>query len=174
LALRLTDALRDRLKAPYGRLYKGKGADCLSRVVASLGKPAKVISIGDMTTYYLIKAGIVPDMCLVDDTTMRLPVEAEIRKGTVHGSFKEVRVANPPGVVTQELMDAIRDNMDSREPVRIFVDGEEDLAVIPACIFAPVSSAVIYGQPGEGVVVVHVTEEKKKETRALLGQMAKA
>ena len=172
MALRLTEALRDRLKAPYGRLYRGQGAACLTKVIASLDKPPKVISIGDMTTYYLIQAGIVPDLCLVDDTTMRLPVAKEIRAGTSHGSFKDVRVRNPPGIVTKELMDAVRDNMDSKVPVRIFVHGEEDLAVIPACLYAPVGSAVIYGQPNEGVVVVRVTEEKKKETQALLSQMA--
>lgn len=174
MALKLTGALREKLKTPFGTLYKGKGADCLDKVVRSLGKPTKIISIGDVTTYYLIKAGIVPDMCLVDDITMRLPVDLEIRKGTAHKSFKDVRVDNPPGLVTEALMAAIRDNMDSKAPVRIFVNGEEDLAVIPACLYAPVGSAVIYGQPNEGVVVVRVTEEKRKETRAILEQMAPA
>jgi uncharacterized protein (UPF0218 family) len=173
LALKLTGALREKLKKPYGRLYRGKGAECLTQVIRSLGKPAKVIAIGDMTTYYLLKAGIVPDMCLVDDITMRLPVDLEIRKGTAHESFRDVRVTNPPGVITKELMDAIRDNMGSPVPVRIFVHGEEDLAVIPACLYAPVTSAVIYGQPNEGVVVVRVTEEKRKETKAILDEMAR-
>jgi uncharacterized protein (UPF0218 family) len=132
----------------------------------------KIISIGDVTTYYLIKAGIVRT-CASWIISMRIPVDHEIRKGTAHESFKDVRVDNPPGVVTDELMDAIRDNMSSKVPVRIFVNGEEDLAVIPACLYAPIGSAVIYGQPNEGVVVVHVTEEKRKETQAILDQMAR-
>ena len=172
MALKLTGELRDRLKKPYGTLYRGQGTECMKQVVRSLGKPTKIIAIGDVTTYYLLKAGIVPDLCLVDDITMRLPVDHEIRMGTAHESFKDVRVDNPPGVVTRELMDAIRDNMGSEMPVRIFVNGEEDLAVIPACLYAPVSSAVIYGQPSEGVVVVRVTEQKRIETRAILDQMA--
>ncbi len=171
MALKLTGELRDRLKKPFGTLYRGQGADCMTQAVRSLGKPTKVIAIGDMTTYYLLKAGIVPDLCLVDDITMRLPVDHEIRNGTAHESFKEVRVDNPPGVVTQALMDAVRDNMQAVKPVRIFVDGEEDLAVIPACLYAPDSAAVIYGQPNEGVVVVRVNDEKRKETRAILEQM---
>lgn len=174
MALKLTGELRDRLKKPYGRLYRGQGAECLAQVIRSLDKPTKIIAIGDVTTYYLLKAGIVPDMCLVDDINMRLPVDLEIRKGTAHESFKDVSVDNPPGVVTQELMDAIRDNMGSKVPVRIFVNGEEDLAVIPACIYAPDSAAVIYGQPNEGVVVVRVTEQKRNETKAILDQMATA
>jgi uncharacterized protein (UPF0218 family) len=174
LELKLTGALREKLKKPFGKLYKGSGTECLTQVIRSLGKPTRIIAIGDMTTYYLLKAGIVPDMCLVDDITMRLPVDLEIRKGTAHESFKDVRVDNPPGVITEELMDAIRDNMGSKVPVRIFVNGEEDLAVIPACLYAPASSAVIYGQPNEGVVVVRVTDEKRKETQAILDEMAKA
>lgn len=171
MVLKLTQELRDKLKTPYGKLYRGKGEECLRRVVRTLKNPPKIISIGDLTTYYLLKAGVVPDMCLVDDITMRLPVDHEIRLGTTHRSFKEVTVRNPAGVITQELMDAIRDNMDSKEPVRIFVEGEEDLAVMPACIYAPVNAVVIYGQPNEGVVVVTVTEEKKQETLSLMQQM---
>jgi GTP-dependent dephospho-CoA kinase len=171
LALRLTPALRDALKTPFGKLYRCNGEECLRRIVESLKNPAKIISIGDVTTYNLLKAGVMPDICIVDDRTMRLPVDHDMRKGTAHASFRDVSVANPPGVITQELIDAIRKSMDSGKPVRIFVDGEEDLAVIPACEYAPVGSVVLYGQPNEGVVAVAVTEEKKRETLSLMEQM---
>ena len=173
MAFKLTPALRDTLKTPFGKLYRGKGDECLRSIVKSLKGPTKIISIGDVTTYYLLKAGIVPDMCIVDDMTMRLPVDHEVRKGTAHESFKDVSVKNPPGVITQELIDAIKNNMNSSMPVRIFVDGEEDLAVIPACEYAPVGSVVLYGQPNEGVVVVNVTEDKKHETLSLMEQMTR-
>jgi uncharacterized protein (UPF0218 family) len=171
LALKLPDVLRERLKAPYGELYRGKGDACVKQVVRNLKDNTKIIAIGDVTTYYLLKAGIVPHMCLVDDMTMRLPVDIEVRMGTAHSSFKDIRVKNPPGLITKELIDAIKDNMGSTMPVRIFVDGEEDLAVIPACIYAPDGSAVIYGQPNAGVVVVMVDEKKRRETAALLASM---
>lgn len=174
MELKLTPALRDALKMPFGKLYRGKGDECLRSIIKSLKSPPKIISIGDVTTYYLLKAGIVPDICIVDDRTMRLPVDHEVRKGTAHESFKDVSVKNPPGVITGELIDVIRDNMASEKPVRIFVDGEEDLAVIPACEYAPVGSVVLYGQPGEGVVAVTVTEEKKRETLSLVERMTRA
>ena len=174
MELKLTGALREKLKRPFGKLYRGSGTGCLAQVVRGLGKPTRIIAIGDVTTYYLLKAGIVPDMCLVDDITMRLPVDHEIRKGTAHESFKDFRVDNPPGVITEELMAVIRDNMGSQVPVRIFVNGEEDLAVIPACLYAPDGAAVIYGQPNEGVVVVVVTAEKRRETKAILDEMVSA
>ncbi|MCD1294799.1 DUF359 domain-containing protein [Methanocella sp. CWC-04] len=171
MALKLPVELREKLKKPYGKLYRCKGEDCLKQVIEELPDPVRIISIGDVTTYYLLKANVIPDMCLVDDMTMRIPVDRAMKQGTAHRSFKEVTVINPPGVVTGELMDAIKDNMDSRIPVRIFVDGEEDLAVIPACIYAPIGSVVIYGQPGEGMVVVEITEEKKQQTLSLIEQM---
>ncbi len=171
MAYRLTAALRDRLKAPFGKLYRCNDEACLRDAVHSFKSPPKVIAIGDVTAYNLLKAGIVPDMCIVDDMTMRLPVAHEVRKGTAHKSFKDLVVKNPAGVITQELIDAIKNNMHSKNPVRIFVDGEEDLAVIPACEYAPVGSLVLYGQPKEGVVVVEVTAEKKRETLSLMEQM---
>lgn len=171
MAYRLTAALRDRLKTPFGRLYRCSSDECVGDIVRNAGKPPKVIAIGDVTAYHLLRAGIVPDMCIVDDMTMRLPVDGEVRRGTAHAAFHDLVVRNPAGVVTQELIDAIRDNLASEKPVRIFVDGEEDLAVIPACEHAPVGSLVLYGQPREGIVAVEVTPEKKRETRALVEQM---
>ncbi|HTY90236.1 MAG TPA: GTP-dependent dephospho-CoA kinase family protein [Methanocella sp.] len=173
MAYRLTAALRDRLKTPFGKLYRCNSDTCLRDIVRSYRSLPKVIAIGDVTAYHLLRAGIVPDMCIVDDMTMRLPVDYEIRKGTAHESFKDIVVKNPAGVVSQELIDAIKDNMLSRGHVRIFVDGEEDLAVIPACEYAPVGSLVLYGQPNEGVVAVEVTPEKKRETLLLMQQMVK-
>ncbi len=171
MAYRLTAALRDRLKTPFGRLYRCDSDACLREIVRSFPSPSKVIAIGDVTAYHLLRAGIVPDMCIVDDMTMRLPVAHEVRKGTAHESFKDIVVKNPAGVITQGLIDALKNNLASAGPVRIFVDGEEDLAVIPACEYSPAGSLVLYGQPHEGVVAVEVTDEKRRETRALMGQM---
>jgi len=53
-------------------------------------------------------------------------------------------------------------------PVVIFVEGEEDLAVIPLVFAAPPGVAVLYGQPGEGVVLRIVDEAAKQEAAAML------
>jgi len=44
--------------------------------------------------------------------------------------------------------------------VLIVVDGEEDLAVLPCVITAPPGTVVLYGQPGEGVVLCEVDKFK--------------
>jgi hypothetical protein len=61
--------------------------------------------------------------------------------------------------------------LESDNPIRILVKGEEDLAALPAIALAPISSVVIYGLPDEGAVSVIVTESKKKEIQSLLDKM---
>jgi len=57
------------------------------------------------------------------------------------------------------------------ERIKIVVDGEEDLATLPAILYAPLGSAVVYGQPNEGSVLVEVTPEKKKHVMDLMNKM---
>ena len=40
--------------------------------------------------------------------------------------------------------------------MKIVVEGEEDLATLPAILYAPPGSVVVYGQPDEGSVLVKV------------------
>jgi uncharacterized protein (UPF0218 family) len=55
--------------------------------------------------------------------------------------------------------------------VHVVVDGEEDLLVLVAVLYAPVGGLVVYGQPGEGVVVVRVTDAKRAEALGILKGM---
>ena len=52
----------------------------------------------------------------------------------------------------------------------IIVDGEEDLAVLPVVLLAPLDSLVFYGQRNQGLVLVKVTEEKKSEFVKILAR----
>ena len=54
------------------------------------------------------------------------------------------------------------------QDVLILVDGEEDLAVIPLILAAPFGVFILYGQPGEGVVVCEVTPAAKEKAGAML------
>jgi hypothetical protein len=67
--------------------------------------------------------------------------------------------------------DATREPVSDREPVTIDVDGEEDLAALPAIIATPVGGSVVYGQPDEGMVLVAVTPAARREAHALLSRM---
>jgi uncharacterized protein (UPF0218 family) len=48
-----------------------------------------------------------------------------------------------------------------------------DLAVIPAVFVAPLGTAIVYGQPSEGMVIIVTTREKKEKAKRLLREILK-
>ena len=132
---------------------------------------AKIISVGDVVTFYLIKSGTIPDVCVVDEKIMRKEAPKEVILGTKRQEFTQTSVDNPAGQITKELVLILQEAMKHNRPTRIFVYGEEDLATLPAVIIAPLHSVIIYGQPDEGAVLVPVDGKKKDEAMSLLRQM---
>ncbi len=171
--LLLPESLRSLHKEPLGTLCKGSGLDCIRAMEPELRSAKKVATVGDMTTFYLMEASIAPDLAIVDNKTKRMPVPEHVQKSLAHDIYRTVEVKNPPATLTENLMNLIRESLRSDEHTKIVVDGEEDLATLPAILYAPLGSAVVYGQPNEGSVLVIVTEEKKKHIENLMKQMIK-
>jgi len=159
------------MKKPLGTLYRGKGRDTIEKLAGELGSPTKLISVGDVTTFHLLEAGIIPDICIVDNRTKRKPVSSDMSARNMDKVYGEVSVDNPAGIITDELIKTLCEAFASEKPLRIFVRGEEDLATLPVILLAPLGAVVLYGQPDEGVVFVKVTEEKKGEIRALFEKL---
>ncbi len=167
LELRLPDGVRPHLKRPLGELFaETEGAVEHLRQA----NPTQLIVVGDIAAAELLKAGLKPDITVVDFMAERLPVSDEVREIIDGYSVQTLEVKNPAGAITPELQDAISE---AKPPVKIIVEGEEDLATIPAVLVAPIGSVVAYGQPGEGVVMVDVTEKKKEEFKGLLDAFEK-
>ncbi len=148
----LNKDLRKEFKKPLGDLYpslkdvedflKSKYADEL------------LISVGDITTQNLQKAGLIPHLGIIDNIVERKPASYDVVYDNV-----TLNVKNPAGVITDELLMAVEKAFQlvkSGFRVLILVDGEEDLAVLPCILNAPSGSLVLYGQPGEGLVVCEV------------------
>ena len=171
LRLVLPDTLRPLFRNIFGVLYTGEGDEAVKKMSMDIESPTKLISVGDVTTFYLLESGIIPDVCVVDDRTKREPASNNVVLGTKHTAFTTISVDNPPGVITEDLIDAIDYAIASDQHIRLFVRGEEDLAALPAILIAPIGSVVLYGQPDEGVVLVKITESKKDEIRSLLDQI---
>lgn len=171
MALHLPQELREHFKKPFGTLYKGEGHDSIESLKQDLCNPTKVISVGDVVTFYLINSGKIPDICVVDEKIMRRKAPKELIQGTQMQEFTQKSIDNPASQITRELVLVLHEAMGHNKPIRIFVCGEEDLAALPAVIIAPLHSVIIYGQPGEGVVLVSVDERKKYEAMSLLRQM---
>jgi GTP-dependent dephospho-CoA kinase len=154
---RLPEEHRGAFQAPYGRLYPS--IDAARHVLEGRA----VLSVGDVVTAGLLAKGVVPAVAVVDGFTARnVPVPAVEVPGA-----RTLRVQNPAATLTDELEAAVRDGL-ARPPALIVVDGEEDLAVIPLALAAPDNAALVYGQPGQGVVVATIDPERRALARALL------
>lgn len=162
--LKLPDEVRPLLKRPLGQLFSSvtTAIEYLQQL-----RPTRLIAVGDIVTAELLEAGLKLDVAVVDFVVMRSPVDKKIRRTIDSFDAKIVRVKNPAGTITQELR-AVLD--EAKPPLKIIVDGEEDLATLPAVLSAPPGSVVVYGQPYNGVVIVEVTESKRREFEALLEQ----
>ncbi|TES84057.1 MAG: DUF359 domain-containing protein [Hadesarchaea archaeon] len=156
--------MRPLLKRPLGQLFSSV-TTAIERLQQL--RPTRLIAVGDIVTAELLEAGLKLDVAVVDFVVMRSPVDKKIRRTIDLFDAKIVRVKNPAGTITQELR-AVLD--EAKPPLKIIVDGEEDLATLPAVLSAPLGSVVVYGQPYEGVVIVEVTESKRREFEALLEQ----
>lgn len=166
-SLYLTKELMEKLKAPLGILLKGNYKSTLYEMIEN-EKPEKLISVGDFTSNRIQEYGITPNMIVVDNKTERKEM-----KPVSFPAKKVYDVKNPAGTLSREARKTMTEAMKNDGYTRINVDGEEDLMTLLAVNEAPLGSAVLYGQPKEGVVVIKVTEDKKKEIRNLLNEMSK-
>ncbi|MFC6756844.1 MULTISPECIES: GTP-dependent dephospho-CoA kinase family protein [Haloarcula] len=161
--LTLPAALRSELKEPMGALYTDTAA-----LLSDAGEP--LVAVGDMVTYHLLEAGRVPDLALVDEQTKRSAVDSDVT-AAITGFDRTVGVDNPAGTLTRELLEAMRAGLDSDDTTLVDVDGEEDLAALPAVLVAPETASVVYGQPDEGMVLVTPNGSVRERVRSILARM---
>ncbi len=166
MALFLTEKLRLKLKYPVGHLIEGDFESVMKRVLPMI-KGKRVISVGDVVSQNLIDRGFLPELIIVDGRNLRedVPESIECQDSTT--------VENPQSQITKELWVAVERLFKDKTKrfKKILVEGEEDLAVMPAVIHGDEDTVVLYGQPDRGVVIIEVTEEKKKEISNYLNEM---
>ena len=64
--------------------------------------------------------------------------------------------------------------MKQTKPVKVQVEGEEDLFTPLAVALAPDKSLVVYGQPNQGLVAVTVNRETRRKVQLVLDAMQPA
>jgi uncharacterized protein (UPF0218 family) len=161
----LPENLRENLKKPLGQLLKDSEVT-KDIVLKNMGQDAFLITVGDATTERMIKLGIVPSLQIVDSLEKRQ--QRNLPEGMVKTSLS---CNNPPAEITDESITSIKQAFDMDKPVRIIVKGEEDLLVLPAVLFAPENSIVMYGQPNEGLVIVKINEGIRNKAKAIMNSM---
>jgi uncharacterized protein (UPF0218 family) len=137
-------------------------------LLAEAGTP--LITVGDMVTYHVLSAGRVPDVALIDDRTERSAVDPTVADA-IEGFDRCLTATNPPGTITKALLDALSSALAGDSTTLIEVGGEEDLAALPAVLGASEHASIVYGQPGEGMVLVSPDTQTRKRVRSILDQM---
>ncbi|WP_299235790.1 GTP-dependent dephospho-CoA kinase family protein [Natronomonas sp.] len=160
---KLPQSMRSELKEPLGEIHTAA-----ETLLEAAGDP--IVAVGDIVTYHLIGAGRRPDVAIVDGKTKRERVERSVREA-IEGFDERIDVANPQSTITDDLLEAMASAMAIAGPVVIVVDGEEDLASLPAVLATPDGGTVVYGQPDEGMVSVPVGADSRTRCRNLIERM---
>ncbi|MBT4327081.1 MAG: GTP-dependent dephospho-CoA kinase family protein [Candidatus Nitrosopelagicus sp.] len=163
--MKLPDSKRDSFKNPLGVLLPESQAD-KAGIEQYLSDDSYIITVGDRTTEKMIEFGIIPSLQIIDGIEKREKRESIKLEGTI-----ELTVDNPPAEITDSSIEIIKKAFSMDGKIRIMVNGEEDLLVIPVCVYAPDNSVVMYGQPNEGLVIVKITSEIRNKTQKLLDLM---
>ncbi|MEM1539060.1 MAG: DUF359 domain-containing protein [Candidatus Bathyarchaeia archaeon] len=166
----LPQRLQQQLRKPWGTLIRGSYSETASKLreIIKHEKPPIIISVGDAVSKNLVENEILPNLMIVDNKVMRANV-----KPFSFPADKELFAKNPPGTITQEALDAVKEAFKANCKVKIVIEGEEDLLTIASVFYAPENSIIVYGQPQEGIVVVKATQENKAEAAEILKTIEK-
>jgi uncharacterized protein (UPF0218 family) len=85
-----------------------------------------IVTVGDRTTEKMIDFDLTPSLQIIDGQEKR-----EKREPPKLKNATELTVKNPAAEITSESISLIKKAFTMQSPVRIFVDGEEDLLVLP-------------------------------------------
>jgi uncharacterized protein (UPF0218 family) len=153
------------LKQPFGTLIPNKQVT-KQKILPMLKGAKKVIAVGDATTERLVDFGIPPDVAVIDGRERRSK-----RSYPSNYRAEEMRCTNPAGTISKEAVEVLQDAIKAQPPVRVIVEGEEDLLALPVFAMVPAGSVVLYGQPLEGLVVVRITPVKQKQAKDLMDRI---
>ena len=163
--MKLPDSLRDQLKIPLGVLLP-IGQDNKRNIQKYLSDNSYIITVGDRTTEKMIDFDLIPSLQIIDG------LEKRIKRDIIKlGNAFELKIDNPAAEITLESIEIIKKAFTMNSPIRLTVNGEEDLLVLPVCIHAPENSVILYGQPNKGLVLVQITTEIRNKAQALLDLM---
>jgi uncharacterized protein (UPF0218 family) len=162
---RLPEELRPKLAEPLGSVFTGEEA-AGPEFEKLVRESPMVITVGDRVTDTVGALGRTPDVQVVDGVERRKhrePPDVEYAR--------LLKVKNPAGTITLGAIGGMRRAIEGKKPVRVLVEGEEDLMAMLAIAMAPVSATVFYGQPGVGVVAVKANALTKSRNRAILKRL---
>ncbi len=164
---------RQFLKKPLGVLYKNDSIWELKEVLSK----SNIITIGDVVTSSFIKyVGKIPEISVVDGKTRRNDVPS-IDIESLQKKFDNIiKINNPQGSISlsfiyNELAEGLIGFPE--EKTLIIVEGEEDMVLLSLLKIMSKHERVIvlYGQPGEGVVMINLDDDIMLRTSWIMQTM---
>ena len=159
-AKQISKTARQKLKKPFGTLTK------IDKSQAKKYPP--YIAIGDITVKNFLAVDTQPKISIIDFLVERQKMFNQLSELGFAANNPDVIVKNIPGQISADLITAVKKSQNVKNRSIILVDGEEDLAAIPAILLSPLGKYIYYGQPQRGAVKVEVTEKVKEEVVKLL------
>jgi len=154
----LPEYLRSVLQKPWGEVLKEIPQNIDS---------AKTIVVGDATAQKFNDKRVGQFLSIVDFLIHREVKFHQLSELGLNGQSVK-KINNLQGIVTPELVQAIRKAFDKKTKTVILINGEDDLAVLPVLLIAPLGFSIFYGQPNTGLVQILVTEENKDKVYQLI------
>lgn len=156
----LPENLRSALQHPWEKV--------LDEVSEEIDGP-KTVAIGDITVQKFNEKNVNQFLSIVDFLVQR---QVRFHAFSELGLTEEnvLKVKNPHGTIMPELFQSIAETFKAGYKKTILVEGEEDLAVLPVLLIAPLGFSVFYGQPNQGLVQVDVTEENKEKAYQIVSE----
>lgn len=151
----LPEKLRPKLRKPFGKKIFGTKKEVEKKFLDFLKRKnfKKIITVGDFCSKNL------PSQVKIFD--------GKIKRKKIKSILKfDLKCKNERGTIQSQVWPKIKRAI--KENKNLFVEGEEDLLVIPAVLLAPKNSLVVYGFPKKGICAIEVTEKTKKKMKNLL------
>ncbi|UCC94063.1 MAG: DUF359 domain-containing protein [Thermoplasmata archaeon] len=149
VTLVLPEDMREELRVPLGPVMEEE------EVAQHIGDGGPICTVGDMTTETLHRMGIPVHLAVVDYQTKREP-SSRWRTALEGVGDRTVTVTSPAATITPSMYNTIIEAWASPDPIKVVVEGEEDMAALPAILHAPEGATVIYGIPDTGLCLVQV------------------
>lgn len=151
----LTKELRPELRKVWGKPIFGskKEVGKKFREICQKKKFKKIITVGDYCSRVLISDVKIFDGKIKKRGVKKLP------------NFT-LNCKNPAGTIQKGIWPILKKAIKNNE--NVFIDGEEDLLVIPVILLSSNKTVVVYGFPQKGICLIEVNERMKRKIKNLL------
>lgn len=117
---------------------------------------SRIFLIGDVVTKYFVDHNLTFTFAITDGKSRKQPVDFILPNVT------KIPMYNKPGTIDSQLAQKLITAFRNDKSGTIYqIDGEEDLLAFIPCLTEHLETAILYGQPDGGIVMITLTEAEK-------------